>query len=85
MVSVCSALRIGDDVWRILLITPGVFSAHYSIEYRTHFTSMHQTVIGFIGATEQLVFVMIPTLACFCTKDSNDILQWDITVPVIDY
>ena len=52
MVHVCSCLRIHTDIWRILLITPGVFSAHYSIEYRTHFTSIHQTVIGFIGATE---------------------------------
>ena len=52
MIAVCSCLRINNDIVRILMITPGVMSAHYSIEYRTHFTHMHQTVIGFIGATE---------------------------------
>ena len=41
MVHVCSTVRIGSDIWRILALTPGVFSAHYSIEYRTHFTHMH--------------------------------------------
>lgn len=41
MIHVCACLTIGDDVIRILLITPGVMSAHYSIEYRTHFTHMH--------------------------------------------
>jgi hypothetical protein len=46
-------------------------SAHYSIEYRTHFTHMHQTVIGYIGATEQLFFVMGPTLACCFFAESN--------------
>ena len=57
MMQVCSILQIGDDIVRILAVTPGVMSAHYSIEYRTHFTGMHQTVIGAIGATEQLLFI----------------------------
>ena len=57
MIHVCSCLRIGDDIVSILMITPGVMSAHYSIEYRTHFTKMHQTVIGVIGATEQLIII----------------------------
>ena len=52
MVHVCSSLQLNSDIVRILLITPGIFTAHYSIEHRTHFTGMHQTVIGFIGATE---------------------------------
>jgi len=52
MVHVCATLRIEDNIFLILMITPGVMSAHYSIEYRTHFTHMHQTVIGVIGATE---------------------------------
>ena len=41
MVHVCATLRIEDDILRILAITPGVMSAHYSIEYRTHFTHFH--------------------------------------------
>ena len=57
MVHVCSILRLGDDITRILLMTPGVMSAHYSIEYHTHFTKMHLTVIGFVGATEQLLMI----------------------------
>ena len=45
-------LTVKDDIWRILALTPGVMSAHYSIEYRTHFTGVHTLVVGFIGATE---------------------------------
>ena len=56
------------------MITPGVMSAHYSIEYRTHFTHMHQTVIGFIGATEQLLFVQAGTLACYFYPKSNEMM-----------
>ena len=80
MIHACSTLRIGDDILRILLLVPGVMSAHYSIEYRTHFTKMHQTVIGFIGATEQLVFVQVPTVAAFFFADSNAYL--DVLVPL---
>ncbi len=52
MVGVCATLRVNSDIGRVLLLTPGVMSAHYSIEYRTHFTKVDQTVIGLIGATE---------------------------------
>ena len=57
MIHVCATLKIGGDITKILLITPGVMSAHYSIEYRTHFTNWHITTVGAIGATEQLFFV----------------------------
>lgn len=73
-ISCCSILHLGDDITRILLLAPGVMSAHYSIEYRTHFTKMHQTVIGFIGATEQLLFVQVPTLAAYFLVESSDYL-----------
>ena len=85
MVHVCSSLRIGNDIIRILMITPGVFSAHYSIEYRTHFTKVHMTVIGLIGATEQLFFVMAGTLGAFFTEESNAYFAWKYTVPYTDY
>ena len=57
MIHVCSTLLTGSDILRIILLTPGVMSAHYSIEYRTHFTNWHITTVGAIGATEQLFFV----------------------------
>ena len=57
MIHVCASLQIGGDITKMLLITPGVMSAHYSIEYRTHFTNWHITTVGAIGATEQLFFV----------------------------
>ena len=84
MIHVCSSMRIGDSIWRILMITPGVMSAHYSIEYRTHFTQMHQTVIGFIGATEQLLIVSGLTFCCFLYSGSNDFFQIPVQVPVLD-
>ena len=49
-------------------------SAHYSIEYRTHFTNFHQTVSGFIGATEQLLVVQAGTLALYFYPTLSDIL-----------
>ena len=57
MLYICAIMTLGADVNRILLIVPGVMSAHFSIEYRTHFTNFHNTVVGFIGATEQLIFI----------------------------
>ena len=81
MVHVCSSLQLGNNMTRILLLTPGVMSAHYSVEYRTHFTGMHQTVIGFMGATEQALAIQGPTLACFFLAESNGYFQWKILVP----
>ena len=60
-VSVCATLQI-NDITRMMMIMPGVLSAHYSIEYRTHFTNFHSTVVGLIGATEQLIFIQIGLL-----------------------
>ena len=86
MVHVCSCLRIGDDITRILMITPGVFSAHYSIEYRTHFTKMHQTVIGVIGATEQLCIIMgVIFWVSFQPESNASLKNTEFTIPVIDY
>ena len=62
MCHACAMIQTGGDVWRILALVPGVMAAHYSIEYRTHFTGFHATVVGFIGATEQLCTVMGVTL-----------------------
>lgn len=85
MVGACSTLGLHTDIIRILMLTPGVMSAHYSIEFRTHFTKMHQTVIGFIGATEQLLFVQIGTFLCYWAADSNAVYAWPMTVPGIEY
>ena len=74
MCHVCSAAQLKGSVWRILLIAPGVMSAHYSIEYRTHFTNFHSTVVGAIGATEQLLFVQIATLVCYFAPSSNGVM-----------
>ena len=75
MIHVCATLQIGGDITKILLITPGVMSAHYSIEYRTHFTNWHITTVGAIGATEQLFFVQLGTLYAAFNEKSNEALQ----------
>ena len=66
------------------MLTPGVMSAHYSIEYRTHFTNFHQTVSGFIGATEQLLVVQAGTLAMYFYPTSNEMFAMKFTVPGTD-
>jgi len=62
MVGVLAMLQAGPNIWVILAMTPGVMSAHFAIEYRTHFTNFHQLVVGGIGSTEQLCIVMTVTL-----------------------
>ena len=78
-------LSVGDDIWRILALTPGVMSAHYSIEYRTHFTGVHTLVVGFIGATEQLCIVMAVTLFAGLAPGTNSYFFTQIDIPVINY
>jgi len=58
MVAVLGIVQSGGDIWLVLAYTPGVMSAHFLVEYRTHFTNFHQLVIGGIGATEQLCLIM---------------------------
>ena len=78
-------LSVGDDIWRILAITPGVMSAHYSIEFRTHFTGVHTLVVGFIGATEQLCIVMAVTLWCALSPGTNGFFLSQFTLPFLGY
>jgi len=78
-------LTVKDDIWRIIALTPGVMSAHYSIEYRTHFTGVHTLVVGFIGATEQLCIVMGVTLWCAIATGTNSFFLNSITLPLINY
>lgn len=80
MCSVAAALRVEDNIWHIMAITPGVMSAHYSIEYRTHFTKWHMTVVGLIGATEQLIFVQSGMLFAFFAEKANAVLEEEIDV-----
>lgn len=73
MCHVCAMFQVKGNIWIILALTPGVFSAHYSIEYRSHFTKWHITVVGLLGATEQLVFVMAATLTPYFAENSNNL------------
>lgn len=43
----------------IIFLVPGIMSPHYSIEYRKHFTNVHITVVGWFGATEELLIHML--------------------------
>lgn len=67
---------VRDRIWMMMLLVPGVMSAHYSIEYRSHFTHWHITVIGLIGATEQLVFVQAGTLINCFFDESNGFMNF---------
>jgi hypothetical protein len=58
MIAVLGIIQAGGNLWLILAMTPGVMSAHYLVEYRTHFTNYHQLVILGVGATEQLCLIM---------------------------
>ena len=81
MLHASAIMCLGSDINRIMLIIPGVMSAHFSIEFRTHFTNFHNTVVGFIGATEQLIFIQFGTLLPLFLKDSNTIYSWPLELP----
>ena len=72
MVSICAVLKLKGNILPILLITPGCFSPHYSIEYRTHFTKFHAYHVGNIGATEQLILVELGHLFAYFCANTND-------------
>ena len=86
MCNACSLLMIRSNVYFILLCVPGVMAAHYSIEYRTHFTKFHATVVGFIGATEQLIIQMFFTLGCaYLSSQGLTCDQIEFTLPIVNY
>ena len=85
MCMACALLQTGGNIWIILAITPGVMAAHYSIEYRTHFTGVHYTVVGMIGATEQLCIFMTATLFCVFHPLNNGFCQQSVVIPYFDY
>ncbi len=74
MCHVCSLLMVRDRIWMIMAFVPGVMAAHYSIEYRSHFTKWHITVVGLVGATEQLIIIQLGTLANYFSPLSNDLM-----------
>jgi hypothetical protein len=80
MCTCCACFQAGDNIWVILAMTPGIMSAHYSIEYRAHFTHWHMTVVGLIGATEQLIFVQIGMLVAFFAAGSNNVYHEPLEV-----
>lgn len=57
MVACCSLLKFRNNIFSILMCAPASFSAHYTIEYRCHFTKFHAFHVGNIGATEQLLLI----------------------------
>jgi len=71
MCHICAILTVKDNIWEILALTPGVYSAFYSIEYRTHVTGVRTMIIGFIGATEHLCIVMALTIWCALAPGTN--------------
>lgn len=78
MVAVLGIVQSGGDIWLVLAYTPGVMSAHFLVEYRTHFTNFHQLVIAGIGATEQLCSIMgICSVSLFFAQ-STDCYQWEL-------
>lgn len=56
--------KTGSNFGLIFLIMPAIFTPHYSIEFRKHFTKIHVTVVGLFGATESLTLMMLGFLAC---------------------
>ena len=54
-----------------MLMLPGTFTPHYTIEYRKHFTDFHVTVVGFMGATESLLLMELFHLTSYISPLSN--------------
>lgn len=69
----CTLLRTGNSLLHIALMLPPTFTPHYSIEYRKHFTHIHVTVVGFMGATESLLLMEAFHLTSFFHPLSSDL------------
>jgi len=80
MVSLCALLKVGDNMWMTLSLAPAVLSAHFSIEFRAHFTGIYATSVGVVGATEQLVIVMLIHLIAALSWDSNDVFETTLSL-----
>ena len=65
-------LKLGPDIWKLLLIMPALLTPHYSIEYRSYFTHWHITVVGLFGATECLIIQIICMMMSWASPLSND-------------
>jgi hypothetical protein len=68
-------LKLKGNAWNIVSLAPAIMTAHFSIEYRSHFTHLHATSVGFIGATEQLLIIQVFFLIAYLAPDSNDVYQ----------
>lgn len=84
MLHVCAVTKIENDFYRILMLIPGIMSAHFSIEYRTHFTNYHCTVIGLFGATEQLLLIQLGTVLPYFLLSSNASWDFFMYVPYLE-
>ncbi|CDW77934.1 UNKNOWN [Stylonychia lemnae] len=71
--SVCTLCRTGHDFWTIVMLMPAVFTPHYSIEYRKHFTKIHVTVVGLFGATESMLIMMTGFMGCYFHSEANQV------------
>lgn len=78
MIGVLGCIQSGGALWLVIAFTPGVMSAHFLVEYRTHFTNFHQLVIGGLGATEQLCLIMSICGSCVFFEDGANIYHYEL-------
>lgn len=71
--SACSLLKTGNSLLNIMLMLPATFTPHYTIEYRKHFTNIHVTVVGCLGATESLLLMEFFHITSFFSPLANDL------------
>lgn len=81
MICACAALAIGPDMTRIFLLNMSLLTAHFSIEYRTHFTNFHSTVVGNLGATELLITVQVGILIPAFFAETNTWYRTPLQLP----
>ena len=58
---------------------------HYSIEYRKHFTNVHVTVVGSLGATESLLIMEFFFITSFLSPLANNLHKVPFVIPYIGY
>eukprot|EP00347_Sterkiella_histriomuscorum_P015671 403356136 len=73
--NVCATCKTGSNWFLIFLVMPPIFTPHYSIEFRKHFTKIHVTVVGAFGATESMTIMMTGFFGAFLAYNSNDFYQ----------
>jgi phosphatidylglycerophosphate synthase len=74
MLSLCSMLKVKNDVIRVISLAPAIMSPHFSVEFRTYFTGYRCKQVGIVGSTDLVLITQTLYLLVLFSPDSNQVM-----------